>query len=166
MKSIVVTTRHPDFANDFEVFDSEADEIGVSIIDVDLGSSFDGKPDDHDQWVEWAESMLAEITDLPAHHGARWSVEGTIQRAHPDELADAPKLFIEWLTELKLDAVSTDDAAHIAGMLRLFASDPRSLFIELDERPGQFDSGYASNDWHWKLRQARNDAGNRFFDLI
>lgn len=40
------------------------------------------------------------------------------------------------------------------------------LFVELDERPGRFDGAYASHDWHWKLRQARNDGSNDFFDLL
>lgn len=40
-----------------------------------------------------------------------------------------------------------------------------SLFVELDERPGQFDPNYRSTDWHWKLRQARNGC-TQFFDIL
>ena len=39
------------------------------------------------------------------------------------------------------------------------------LFVELDERPGQFDAG-PNGLWHWKLRQARNDRRNQFFDRL
>ena len=41
-----------------------------------------------------------------------------------------------------------------------------ATFIELDERPGQFDGNYSATGWHWKLRQARNDSRNDFFDII
>jgi hypothetical protein len=41
-----------------------------------------------------------------------------------------------------------------------------STFVELDERPGQFDGNYSATGWHWKLRQARNDTRNDFFAII
>lgn len=48
-----------------------------------------------------------------------------------------------------------------------------TLFAELDERPGAYTSPYYHgidghhryNDWHWKLRQARNNCP-RFFDIL
>lgn len=40
----------------------------------------------------------------------------------------------------------------------------RHVFIELDERPGQFE-GSNYTDWHWKLRRARNNHPD-FFDAI
>jgi hypothetical protein len=40
-----------------------------------------------------------------------------------------------------------------------------STFVELDERPGQFDHNYAESGWHWKLRRARNSAPT-FFDAL
>jgi hypothetical protein len=40
----------------------------------------------------------------------------------------------------------------------------RHVFVELDERPGQFH-GRTYDDWHWKLRRARNNHP-RFFDAI
>jgi hypothetical protein len=40
-----------------------------------------------------------------------------------------------------------------------------SLFVDLDERPGRFDYAYASDDWHWKLRQARNGC-REFFNIL
>lgn len=40
-----------------------------------------------------------------------------------------------------------------------------SLFIELDERPGQFDHRYVTGEWHWKLRQARNGC-REFFAIL
>lgn len=58
---------------------------------------------------------------------------------------------------------------------RLFGGDYR-LFNELDERPGAFASPYYHGqegvynpydaNWHWKLRQARNDRRNHFFDIL
>lgn len=39
------------------------------------------------------------------------------------------------------------------------------LFVELDERPGQFDHAYARGDWHYKLRQARNGC-REFFAIL
>ena len=72
---------------------------------------------------------------------------------------------IGYLRELEVaDSVSPEQGDAIA--LVINAHGGRSLFVELDERPGQFDHGYASGDWHWKMRQARNDRRNRFFDLI
>lgn len=69
---------------------------------------------------------------------------------------------IEQLTALDVeDQVTQLQGEAIAAM---FDGD-RSLFIELDERPGQFDGSYASGDWHWKLRQARNGC-RRFFDVF
>ena len=41
-----------------------------------------------------------------------------------------------------------------------------TLFRLLDERPGQFDENYAIGNWHWKLRQARNDGRNHFFEFL
>lgn len=41
-----------------------------------------------------------------------------------------------------------------------------SDFIELDERPGQFDSKYRQNQWHRLLRMVRNDPDNNLFDLL
>lgn len=56
---------------------------------------------------------------------------------------------------------------------RLFEGD-YSLFVKLDEKPGLFTSPwyhgvegeYDYNGWHWKLRQARNDGANHFFDIL
>jgi hypothetical protein len=70
---------------------------------------------------------------------------------------------IEQLAELDVDGrqVTQLQGEQIAAMF----GGNMSLFIELDERPGQYDPGYASGDWHWKLRQARNGC-SRFFDVF
>lgn len=41
-----------------------------------------------------------------------------------------------------------------------------AVFNMLDERPGQFDGNYSATNWHWKLRQARNDRNNDFFAIL
>jgi hypothetical protein len=48
------------------------------------------------------------------------------------------------------------------------------LFRQLDEQPGRYTSPYyhgvdgehGYSHWHYKLRQARNDTDNRFFDIL
>jgi hypothetical protein len=49
--------------------------------------------------------------------------------------------------------ISTDQGASIA---TLFDGDIE-LFIELDERPGAYEHIAPVDDWHYKLRQARNN---------
>lgn len=39
-------------------------------------------------------------------------------------------------------------------------------FIELDERPGQFDHAYHEHSWHSLLRRVRNDPTNDLFDRL
>jgi hypothetical protein len=56
---------------------------------------------------------------------------------------------------------------------RLFEGDI-NLFRELDEKPGHYMTAYyhgvegmtGYNVWHYKLRQARNDPRNQFFDIL
>jgi hypothetical protein len=60
-----------------------------------------------------------------------------------------------------------DEIAH------LFEGD-YALFVTLDEKPGLFmspwyhgvDGHHRYDHWHYKLRQARNDARNHFFDIL
>lgn len=70
--------------------------------------------------------------------------------------------FINKLRAMPVEhAITQEQGEHIAWLLH----GDRSLFIELDERPGQYDADYASSGWHWKLRQARNSC-RRFFDIL
>jgi len=56
---------------------------------------------------------------------------------------------------------------------RLFDGD-FELFRKLDEQPGLYTSpfyhgvegDYSYDSWHYKLRQARNDASNMFFEIL
>lgn len=77
--AIVLCVRHPDHESDFEVHGN------VQIIDVDLGSSFDSKPDTHAQWREWSESVLEDVEDLPEDHPIRQSVESLVSELEPDK---------------------------------------------------------------------------------
>jgi hypothetical protein len=54
---VVIVTRHPDFENEFEVVGGEVD-----VFDIDLGSSFNGSPDDRDEAEDWALSKLAQAS--------------------------------------------------------------------------------------------------------
>jgi hypothetical protein len=56
---------------------------------------------------------------------------------------------------------SIDD---VLDAVRLSGIDEKD-FIELDERPGRFDSNYRDNQWHRLLRKARN-ADNDLFDIL
>jgi hypothetical protein len=57
---VVVTCRHPDYSNEHHVFGQ------VEMVDVDYGSSFDGRPDDYETAIEWASSHWATAASLPA----------------------------------------------------------------------------------------------------
>ena len=81
MKSLVVIVRHPDHANDVAIY--EGDEVGVDYIDVDLGSQFDGTPEDHDQWEEWAAAIRP--LDLPEDHPALAQIEALIAELEPTD---------------------------------------------------------------------------------
>lgn len=90
-------------------------------------------------------------------------------------MADA-RTVIRALVELEPGEVdghrlSPEDGDWIA---ELFDGDS-ALFYELDNRPGRFASefyhgvpGASTYDsgWHWKLRQARNDRRNHFFEIL
>lgn len=39
-------------------------------------------------------------------------------------------------------------------------------FVELDERPAQFDSRYRDHGWHAALRRVRNDPANDLFERL
>lgn len=76
---VVVILRHPDAGNDFQSFGGE-----VQILDIDLGSGFDGHPRDEEEAREWAEGVLEHLAELglsdehPARAHVRWIVEETL----------------------------------------------------------------------------------------
>jgi hypothetical protein len=74
--TVILTVRHPDYGNEFEVFGPGS----TRIIDVDLGSSFDGSPDDRDQAEEWLYNMADYWVELRAadHDDAAESLEGIL----------------------------------------------------------------------------------------
>lgn len=51
---VVVVVRHPDSANDAQAFPGDGAPI---VLDVDLGSQFDGTADDSAQYAAWREGM-------------------------------------------------------------------------------------------------------------
>lgn len=59
----------------------------------------------------------------------------------------------------------TNDQVH--EIARLFAGD-HDLFYRMDSGPGRFRGYGDPDDWHWKLRQARNRTGidRTFFDVL
>lgn len=57
---VVVVVRHPDHANDVDAFPGDGLPI---VLNVDLGSAFDGVADDAQQYAEWRASMDASYRD-------------------------------------------------------------------------------------------------------
>jgi hypothetical protein len=80
-----------------------------------------------------------------------------------------------WLTVERLQDIDPDlrgEALHEAVasvMEQVPEQDRASVFIELDERPGQFPGytsysiGKGNPEWHWKLRRTRNSGGEDIF---
>lgn len=58
---VVMCVRHPDYSNWYEMWPGEGLPY---VIDVDLGSSFDSRPDTEDDWFEWARGMMENYRDL------------------------------------------------------------------------------------------------------
>lgn len=56
---IVLVVRHPDHANEIHT------DGDVTVIDIDLGSSFDGKPTDPGEAEEWAEGIAYQLDGVP-----------------------------------------------------------------------------------------------------
>lgn len=70
---VVVVTRHPDYADEINVYGTE-----IKLVYIDLGSSFTITPEDAGQAREWAEGLWNEVSDLPATHPARDNVATVI----------------------------------------------------------------------------------------
>lgn len=81
-------------------------------------------------------------------------------------MADARSV-IEALTQIEPETtdpykkISEEQGEQIAA---LFEGNI-GLFIELDERPGKYTTIAPIDDWHYKLRQARNNC-RRFFEIL
>lgn len=59
MKAIILVVRHPDYGNEYTI-DGDA-----RVLDIDLGSSFDGTPDGADQAEEWVENLDGWLDWVP-----------------------------------------------------------------------------------------------------
>lgn len=59
VRPIVLVIRHPDYGNEYVV------DGDVETIDIDLGSSFNGTPDDSGQAEEWVESINYWLDGVP-----------------------------------------------------------------------------------------------------
>lgn len=79
---VVVVVRHPDAANDHDAFAGEGVPV---VLDVDLGSQFDGTADDRDQYDEWRAGMLATYRDsgLAEDHPAFTAYLAAVESADP-----------------------------------------------------------------------------------
>lgn len=77
---------------------------------------------------------------------------------HPDKwtFEDAQRI---------INALTAVDGYDEDEILKIVTDLNYDLFMALDEKPGWFDGQYYNNDWHWKLRRARNQAEG-FFEAI
>lgn len=66
--------------------------------------------------------------------------------------------------EVKDGKVTTDTAAEIGRMFK-GVRDKGGVFRYLDEKPGSYGYNIGGKEWHWKLRQARNNHPI-FFDIL
>jgi hypothetical protein len=76
MKPVVLVIRDPDYSNDIELYGVDAE-----IIDIDLGSDFNGPSDfyaDSDWGREWIASVRMEVEHLDPDHPARVRIEQLI----------------------------------------------------------------------------------------
>lgn len=81
-RPVVVVVRHPDAVNDHDAFAGEGLPV---VLDVDLGSQFDGTADDRDQYDEWRAGMLATYRDsgLAEDHPAFAAYLAAVESADP-----------------------------------------------------------------------------------
>ena len=79
---VVVVVRHPDHANDVDAFPGDGLPI---VLNVDLGSAFDGVADDAQQCAEWRASMDVSYRDsgLGREHPAYAVFLTAIESADP-----------------------------------------------------------------------------------
>jgi len=81
-RPVVVVLRDPDFANEYTTFPGDGDPI---VLDVDLGASFNGKPEP-EQWAEWKGSMEAAYSEsgLTQDHPAYIAYFEAVNSARPE----------------------------------------------------------------------------------
>ena len=79
---VVVVVRHPDAANDHDAFAGEGVPV---VLDIDLGSQFDGTADDVAQFTQWRDAMLATYRDsgLADAHPAHAVYMAAVESADP-----------------------------------------------------------------------------------
>ena len=80
----VICVRHPDHGNEFRTFGNANADGQIEIIDIDLGASFDGCPDNADQAADWAQAKLGEamrITDRAARDSMLTIISGVLDDA-------------------------------------------------------------------------------------
>ena len=53
---------------------------------------------------------------------------------------------------------SLGDTYHESTVLDIVTGIGMALFMQLDESPGLWGHDIDGNEWHWKLRRARNNA--------
>lgn len=84
MGSHVLVVRHPDYANQITV------DGDVEVIDIDLGASFYGSPDDAAEALEWAQNLEFWLHDVqvvsPVFTAAVETVAAAVER-HPEAAA-------------------------------------------------------------------------------
>lgn len=79
---VVVVVRYPDHANGITAYPGDGLPV---VLDVDLGSSFDGVADDAEQYAEWRQSMDLSYrqSGLPSDHPAFAVYIAAIESADP-----------------------------------------------------------------------------------
>lgn len=78
---VVVVVRHPDFANDIDVFGVAGEDL--TVVNLDLGRSDLSKPD---EYAEWRESHMldARLAREKGRDDAADLIEQVIADNHPD----------------------------------------------------------------------------------
>ena len=61
--------------------------------------------------------------------------------------------------------LSPEDETAILDMIRYYHL-TKGDFWRIDEKPGHFGYQIEGREWHWKLRQVRNRAGNALFNVL
>lgn len=92
-RPVVVVYRHPEHADDIQLYGFDEDPM---VVYLDAGSCFDVTSPcrgDVEAVNEWAEIALAEVADLPEGHGARGFVE--------DVCAQVLAEYADYMTEPK-----------------------------------------------------------------
>lgn len=116
MTAWVLVVRDPDESN---AITTDGD---VHVIDIDLGSGFDGTPDDTDEATEWASGQLRGLDDVPTNTAVFKAAIDTISSTVED-YPEAGKLVDEYVTRRRTvttvqrpmcTATSQDLAAHMA----------------------------------------------------